>query len=41
MRKFSDLKLDYNLLKSVLGRIPMMMDFYSLGKRDPYQFVEG
>ena len=40
MRKFSDLKLDYNLLKSVLGRIPMMMDFYSLGKRDPYQFVE-
>ena len=40
MRKFSDLKLDYKLLKNVLGRIPMMMDFYSLGKRDPYQFVE-
>ena len=40
MRKFADLKLDYKLLKNVLGRIPMMMDFYSLGKRDPYQFVE-
>lgn len=40
LRKFSDLKLDYNLLKSVLGRIPMMMDFYSRGKRNPYQFVE-
>lgn len=40
MRKFSDLKLDYELLKNVLGRTPMMMDFYSLGKRDPYQFVE-
>lgn len=40
MRKFSDLKQDYKLLKNVLGRMPMMMDFYSLGKRDPYQFVE-
>lgn len=40
LRKFSDLKLEYKLLKNVLGRIPMMMDFYSLGKRDPYQFVE-
>jgi len=40
MRKFADLKLDYKLLKNVLGRIPMMMDFHSLGKRDPYQFVE-
>ena len=40
MRKFSDLKLDYKLLKNVLGRIPMMMDFYKLGKRDPYQFIE-
>lgn len=40
LRKYTDLKLDYDLLKSVLGRIPMMMDFYSLGKRDPYQFVE-
>lgn len=40
MRKFTDLKLDYKLLKNVLGRIPMMMDFYSYGKRDPYHFVE-
>jgi len=40
LRKFADLKLDYKLLKNVLGRIPMMMDFYSMGKRDPYQFVE-
>lgn len=40
LRKLSDLKLEYKLLKNVLGRIPMMMDFYSLGKRDPYQFVE-
>ena len=40
MRKFSDLKLEYKLLKNVLGRMPMMMDFHSLGKRDPYQFVE-
>ena len=40
MRKFADLKLDYKLLKNVLGRIPMMMDFHSLGKRDPFQFVE-
>jgi len=40
MRKFSDLKQEYKLLKNVLGRMPMMMDFYSLGKRDPYQFVE-
>lgn len=40
LRKFADLKLDYKLLKNVLGRIPMMMDFHSMGKRDPYQFVE-
>lgn len=40
MRKFADLKIEYKLLKNVLGRIPMMMDFYSSGKRDPYQFVE-
>jgi len=40
LRKFADLKLDYKLLKNVLGRIPRMMDFYSMGKRDPYQFVE-
>lgn len=40
MRLFKDLKLDYELLKNVLGGRPMMMDFYSLGKRNPYQFVE-
>lgn len=40
LRKFSDLKLEYKLLKNVLGRTPMMMDFYSFGKRDPYQFIE-
>ncbi len=40
LRKFADLKLDYKLLKNVRGRIPMMMDFHSMGKRDPYQFVE-
>jgi len=39
LRKFADLKLDYKLLKNVLGRIPMMMDFHSMGKRDPYQFL--
>jgi len=35
-----DLKSDYKLLKSKLGRIPMMMDFIYHGSRDPYLFVE-
>jgi superfamily II DNA or RNA helicase/HKD family nuclease/SOS-response transcriptional repressor LexA len=40
MQLFSDLKMDYNLLKFKLGRIPMMMDFIEHGSRDPYLFVD-
>jgi superfamily II DNA or RNA helicase/HKD family nuclease len=35
----SDLKMDYNLLKFKLGRIPMMMDFIEHGSRDPFLYV--
>ncbi len=34
-----DMKMDYNLLKYELGRVPMMMDFLNHGKRDPFSFV--
>ncbi len=39
MQLLSDLKKDYNLLKFKLGRIPMMMDFFDHGSRDPYLYV--
>lgn len=35
-----DLVKDYNLLKRVTGRIPMMMDFMEHGSRDPFAYVE-
>jgi len=35
-----DLKLDYNYLKKMLGRIPMMTDFLAYGGRDPKHFIE-
>jgi superfamily II DNA or RNA helicase/HKD family nuclease len=31
---------DYSLLKFRLGRHPMMLDFFNLELRDPYQFVD-
>ena len=35
-----DLRRDYIYLKSMLGRIPMMMDFLEYGSRDPYSFID-
>ncbi len=35
-----DLVKDYELLKRVTGRIPMMMDFVEYGSRDPFAYVE-
>lgn len=35
-----DLVKDYDLLKRVTGRIPMMMDFVEHGSRDPFAYVE-
>jgi superfamily II DNA or RNA helicase len=40
MQLLTDLKIDYNNLKSRIGRIPMMMDFMNNESRDPYLFVE-
>jgi superfamily II DNA or RNA helicase/SOS-response transcriptional repressor LexA len=40
MQMLADLKIDYNNLKSRIGRIPMMMDFVNNEARDPYLFVE-
>tara|TARA_R110002050_G_scaffold118625_2_gene236101 strand:- start:6099 stop:9461 length:3363 start_codon:yes stop_codon:yes gene_type:complete len=39
MQLLSDLKIDYNNLKSRIGRIPMMMDFVKNDARDPFSFV--
>jgi superfamily II DNA or RNA helicase/SOS-response transcriptional repressor LexA len=39
MQLLSDLKIDYNNLKSRIGRIPMMMDFVINEARDPYLYV--
>ncbi len=40
MKILSDLKKDYQYLKSRLGKIPMMMDFLKNESRDPFLFVE-
>ncbi|MFQ3239949.1 MAG: superfamily II DNA or RNA helicase/HKD family nuclease, partial [Olleya marilimosa] len=39
MQLFADLKIDYNNLKSRVGRIPMMMDFAKNESRDPFLYV--
>ncbi|QXP64613.1 DUF3427 domain-containing protein [Polaribacter sp. HaHaR_3_91] len=39
MQLLTNLKIDYNNLKSRIGRIPMMMDFVRNDSRDPYLFV--
>ncbi|MEL0651430.1 DUF3427 domain-containing protein [Algibacter sp. TI.3.09] len=39
MQLLADLKIDYNNLKSRIGRIPMMMDFVINDSRDPYLYV--
>ncbi|MWW24056.1 DUF3427 domain-containing protein [Algibacter lectus] len=39
MKLLADLKIDYNNLKSRIGRIPMMMDFVINDSRDPYLYV--
>jgi superfamily II DNA or RNA helicase/HKD family nuclease/phage repressor protein C with HTH and peptisase S24 domain len=40
MQLLTDLKLDYNNLKSRIGHIPMMMDFVNNQARDPFLFVD-
>lgn len=40
MQLLTDLKMDYNNLKSRLGRIPMMMDFVQNQAREPFSFIE-
>tara|TARA_R110002096_G_scaffold186423_1_gene365461 strand:- start:230 stop:3682 length:3453 start_codon:yes stop_codon:yes gene_type:complete len=40
MQLLTDLKIDYNNLKSRIGHIPMMMDFIKNEARDPYLFVD-
>ncbi|WP_343330398.1 DUF3427 domain-containing protein [Polaribacter staleyi] len=39
MQLLADLKIDYNNLKSRIGRIPMMMDFVNNEAREPFSFV--
>jgi superfamily II DNA or RNA helicase/HKD family nuclease/SOS-response transcriptional repressor LexA len=40
MQLLTDLKKDYNNLKSKIGRIPMMMDFVKNEARDSYLYVD-
>ncbi|WP_240614627.1 DUF3427 domain-containing protein [Polaribacter filamentus] len=40
MQLLTDLKIDYNNLKSRIGRIPMMIDFVKNNSRDPFSFIE-
>ncbi len=40
MQLLTDLKIDYNNLKSRIGRIPMMMDFVNNEAREPFSFIE-
>lgn len=40
MQLLIDLKIDYNNLKSRIGRVPMMMDFVKNEARDPFSFVQ-
>jgi len=35
-----DLKIDYELVMKIVGRIPLMIDFVHHGSRDPYHFVQ-
>ncbi|WP_179316361.1 DEAD/DEAH box helicase [Winogradskyella undariae] len=40
MQLLTDLKIDYNNLKSRIGRTPMMMDFLENEAREPFSFIE-
>ncbi|WP_282069378.1 DUF3427 domain-containing protein [Olleya namhaensis] len=40
MQLLTDLKIDYNNLKSRIGCIPMMMDFVENQAREPFSFIE-
>ncbi|MFK7812166.1 MAG: DUF3427 domain-containing protein [Maribacter sp.] len=40
MQLLADLKLDYNNLKTRIGRTPMMMDFVKNEAREPFSFIE-
>ncbi|MFT5216838.1 MAG: SOS-response transcriptional repressor LexA [Glaciecola sp.] len=40
MQLLTDLKIDYNNLKSRIGCTPMMMDFVKNKARDPFSFIE-
>ncbi len=40
LKRITDLKNAYLLLKYRLGKIPMMMDFIENDERDPYVFIE-
>lgn len=40
LQLLTDLKIDYNNLKSRIGRIPMMMDFVENEAREPFSFIE-
>ncbi|WP_047419798.1 DUF3427 domain-containing protein [Cellulophaga sp. Hel_I_12] len=40
MQLLADLKIDYNNLKSRIGRTPMMMDFVKNEAREPFTFIE-
>jgi superfamily II DNA or RNA helicase len=39
MQLLTDLKIDYNNLKSRIGRTPMMMDFVQNQAREPFSFI--
>lgn len=40
MQLLTDLKIDYNNLKSRIGRTPMMMDFVKNEAREPFSFIK-
>ena len=40
LNRKKDLQRDYLLLKTRIGKVPMMMDFLESNSRDPYSFVE-
>tara|TARA_Y100000588_G_scaffold382013_1_gene468680 strand:- start:283 stop:3219 length:2937 start_codon:yes stop_codon:yes gene_type:complete len=40
LNRKKDLQRDYSLLKTRIGKVPMMMDFLESDSRDPYSFVE-
>ena len=35
-----DLEADYKIVRKIMGRRPMMIDFLEHGARDPFQFIE-